>query len=216
MNLPVNTAGSIEPHARITLRTGHDTRPVRLEIEATGAGIGLTHLGLNSKTSRFYVIQRLLKTRSIHPSTVHHLKALGQSDANVWCLKRSVALRIFWKSAAFLCMNASGLCMAQYCPMVHSRASGGAMFKAETLCLPWACISACRRLAPDAGWDAMACGPLKKSERMHVRLCHFFRNLLRVISPNIPFRDHPESRSDRHAVLKGQPGDNGFESQPIH
>lgn len=37
------------------------------------------------------------------------------------------------------------------------------MFKAETLCLPWACISACRRLAPDAGWDAMACGPLKKA-----------------------------------------------------
>ncbi len=52
MNLPVNTAGSIEPHARITLRTSHDTRPVRLEIEATGAGIGLTHLGLNSKNEQ--------------------------------------------------------------------------------------------------------------------------------------------------------------------
>ncbi|MHA6849887.1 hypothetical protein [Ralstonia pseudosolanacearum] len=87
------------------------------------------------------------------------------------------------------------------------------MFKAETLCLPWACISACRQLAPDAGWGAMACGSLKKRERMHVHLCRFFRNLLRAISPNIPFRDHPASRSDRRTVLKGQPGDNGFESQ---
>lgn len=87
------------------------------------------------------------------------------------------------------------------------------MFKAETLCLPWVCISACRQLAPGADWGAMACGSLKKRERMHVRLCRFFRNLLRAISPNIPFRDHPESRSDRHTVLKAQSGDHGFESQ---
>ncbi|WP_247422542.1 hypothetical protein [Ralstonia pseudosolanacearum] len=87
------------------------------------------------------------------------------------------------------------------------------MFKAETLCLPWACINACRQLAPDAGWDAMVSGPLKKSERIHVRLCRFFRNLWSAISPNIPFRDHPESRSDRRTVLKAQSGDHGFESQ---
>ncbi|QCX52044.1 hypothetical protein [Ralstonia pseudosolanacearum] len=52
MSLPFNTAGSIAPHARITLRTGHDTRPVRLEIEATRAGIGLAHLDLNSKNEQ--------------------------------------------------------------------------------------------------------------------------------------------------------------------
>lgn len=68
MNLPVNTAGSIEPHARITLRTSHDTRPVRLAIEATGAGIGLTHLGLNSKNEQVlrYPAVYLKRARFIH------------------------------------------------------------------------------------------------------------------------------------------------------
>ena len=44
MNLLVNAGQAIKEHGRITLRTGHDTRNVWVEVEDTGSGIRPEHL----------------------------------------------------------------------------------------------------------------------------------------------------------------------------